>query len=67
MDVDFSIVWGRLEKFRDNVMGSLIISVTEENKGKILNYLDQKSIEWELSNYLGQNEKNKGGERINVI
>ncbi|MBK5241864.1 methionine ABC transporter ATP-binding protein [Clostridium sp.] len=48
LDIDFSIVWGRLEKFRDNVMGSLIINASQENKDKILKYLDQKSIEWEL-------------------
>lgn len=48
LDIDFSIVWGRLEKFRDNVMGSLIINASEENKEKILIYLDEKAIEWEL-------------------
>lgn len=48
LDIDFSIVWGRLEKFRDNVIGSLIINSSEENKERILNYLDEKSIEWEL-------------------
>ena len=50
LNIDFSIVWGRLEKFRDNVMGSLIINASEENKEKILNYLDEKSIGWELIN-----------------
>ncbi|MCB2290041.1 methionine ABC transporter ATP-binding protein [Clostridium sp. CS001] len=48
LNIDFSIVWGRLEKFRDSVMGSLIINVSEENKEKILNYLDQRLIEWEV-------------------
>lgn len=48
LNIDFSIVWGRLEKFRDSVMGSLIINASEENKEKILNYLDGKSIEWEV-------------------
>jgi D-methionine transport system ATP-binding protein len=48
LDIDFSIVWGRLEKFRDNVMGSLIINASLENKDRILKYLDQKSIDWEV-------------------
>ncbi|MGK0464883.1 methionine ABC transporter ATP-binding protein [Clostridium sp.] len=48
LDIDFSIVWGRLERFRDNVMGSLIINAGAENKDRILNYLDQKSIDWEV-------------------
>ncbi len=50
LNIDFSIVWGRLEKFRDDVMGSLIINASEENKEKILSYLDEKSIGWELIN-----------------
>lgn len=48
LDIDFSIVWGRLERFRDNVMGSLIINASVENKDRILKYLDQKSIDWEV-------------------
>ncbi len=48
LDVDFSIVWGRLEKFRDEVMGNLTINVSKENKEKILRYLDERSIDWEL-------------------
>ncbi|MFT5873812.1 MAG: D-methionine transport system ATP-binding protein [Clostridium sp.] len=62
LDIDFSIVWGRLEKFRDNVMGSLIINASYEDKEKILNYLDGKSIGWELINYSMHNEEYKGGE-----
>ncbi|MGH4125049.1 MAG: methionine ABC transporter ATP-binding protein [Clostridium sp.] len=61
LNIDFSIVWGRLEKFRDNVMGSLIINVSEENKEKILNYLDEKSIDWELINYLVKKDEYKEG------
>lgn len=60
LNIDFSIVWGRLEKFRDNVMGSLIINASDENEGKILKYLDEKSIEWELINYSVQNDEHKG-------
>lgn len=67
LDIDFSIVWGRLEKFRDDVMGSLIINTSEENKGKIINYLDGKSIGWELINYSVQDEKYEEGRNINVI
>ena len=57
LNIDFSIVWGRLEKFRGSVMGSLIINASKENKEKILKYLDEKSIEWELISY----EQHKGG------
>jgi len=67
LDIDFSIVWGRLEKFRDNVMGSLIINASEQNKGKILNYLDGKSIEWELIDCLVKDEEAREGGNINAI
>ena len=35
LDIDFSIVWGKLEKFRDNVLGSLVINASEENRKNI--------------------------------
>ena len=42
--VDFSIVWGKLEKFRDNVLGSLVINVEEKDKEKIIGYLQDRNI-----------------------
>ncbi|MEW9093808.1 MAG: methionine ABC transporter ATP-binding protein [Clostridiaceae bacterium] len=47
LDIDFSIVWGKLENFRQEVLGSLIINVNKEYKEKICNYLSSKSIGWE--------------------
>lgn len=48
LDIDFSIVWGRLESFRDNVLGSLIINVKEDQKDKVVNYLHSRKISWEV-------------------
>ena len=47
LDIDFSIVWGKLEKFRDNVLGNLIINVKKEHKELVEKYLDEKQILWE--------------------
>lgn len=47
-EVDFSIVWGKLEKFRDNILGSLVINIEEKDKEIIFNYLNNKNIEWEV-------------------
>ncbi|MGG7178727.1 methionine ABC transporter ATP-binding protein [Clostridium paraputrificum] len=47
-NVDFSIVWGKLEKFRDNVLGSLVINVEEKDKDIVFSYLESKNIEWEV-------------------
>ncbi|WP_251859974.1 methionine ABC transporter ATP-binding protein [Clostridium sp. Marseille-Q2269] len=48
LDIDISIVWGRLEKFKENVLGNLVINVSKENKEKICEYLSSKSIVWEV-------------------
>ena len=32
LEIDFSIVWGKLEKFRDQVLGGLVININEEDK-----------------------------------
>ncbi|PJI07337.1 MULTISPECIES: methionine ABC transporter ATP-binding protein [Clostridium] len=47
LDIDFSIVWGKLEKFRDNVLGSLVINFSEDKKDIICNYLDSHNVIWE--------------------
>jgi D-methionine transport system ATP-binding protein len=46
--VNFSIVWGRLERFRQDVVGSLIINVDKIDFQKITEYLDEKSVGWEV-------------------
>lgn len=48
LDIDFSIVWGKLEKFREDVLGSLVINVSKENSNAIIRYLDSKAIGWEV-------------------
>lgn len=44
LNVDFSIVWGKLEKFRENVLGSLVINILEEDKEKVMDYLESKNV-----------------------
>lgn len=48
LNMDFSIVWGKLEKFRDDILGSLVINIKEEEKDKVCNYLSKKEIGWEV-------------------
>ena len=47
LDINFSIVCGKLEKYREDILGSLIINVEDEYKKKIENYLDEKKVRWE--------------------
>lgn len=50
LNVDFSIAWGKLEKFRNDVLGSLVINVSEKDKPRIIEYLNSKSVVWEVVN-----------------
>ena len=47
LDIDVSIVFGRLEKFKDDVLGSLIINVPDENGEAVKKFLTDKDIRWE--------------------
>lgn len=44
LEIDFSIVWGKLEKFRSEVLGGLVININEEDKDKVMKYLESKDI-----------------------
>lgn len=46
--IDFSVVWGKLEKFKENILGSLVINIEEKDKEKVLSYLKDKQLEWEV-------------------
>lgn len=48
LDINISIVWGRLEKFRDDILGSLVINIEEKNQDKVKDYLKNKNIIWEV-------------------
>ena len=47
LDINFSIICGKLEKYRQDVLGSLVINVLDEHKEKITKYLDSKGVRWE--------------------
>ncbi|KLU76517.1 methionine ABC transporter ATP-binding protein [Clostridium botulinum] len=48
LQMDFSIVWGRLEKFNEEVLGSLVINVEEKQKNDVVNYLSNTDVHWEV-------------------
>ena len=47
LDINFSIICGKLEKYREDILGSLIINVSDDHREKIKNYLDEKKVRWE--------------------
>lgn len=44
LGIDFSIVWGKLEKFREQVLGGLVINIDEKDKERVLKYLETKDV-----------------------
>ncbi len=48
LDINFSIVGGKLERYLNDVRGFLIINVDDEHLEKILNYLQEKQLFWEV-------------------
>ncbi|WP_460169386.1 methionine ABC transporter ATP-binding protein [Campylobacter concisus] len=49
LNIDFNIVWGKLEKLNDNVLGSLVINIDEKDKENVLNYIKQNGVLWEVA------------------
>ena len=50
LNVDFSIVWGKLEKFREEILGNLVINIEEKDKEEVVNYLKEKDVVLEVLN-----------------
>jgi D-methionine transport system ATP-binding protein len=48
LNVDFSIVWGKLENFSGNVLGSLVININPADKDQIVSYLAEKGLNVEV-------------------
>lgn len=49
-NVKYSFVWGGMDKYRDNILGSIIINVNQHDLEKVSNYLNVNNIEWEELN-----------------
>ncbi|MEG1002235.1 MAG: methionine ABC transporter ATP-binding protein [Clostridium sp.] len=47
-NADFSIVWGKLERFRDSVLGNLVINIDDCDEEIVTNYLNGKNVQWEV-------------------
>lgn len=45
---DFSICWAKLEDFRDNVFGSIVLNIKEEDRERVCAFLDNKKVSWEV-------------------
>ncbi|MDR0826614.1 MAG: methionine ABC transporter ATP-binding protein [Desulfovibrio sp.] len=48
LDLSFSIVGGKLERYRDHVLGFLIINVACEHVERVCSYMTDKNLPWEV-------------------
>ena len=48
LDVDFSVIGGRLERYRADVMGFLIINVADQNLNDVVEWLKNNKMFWEV-------------------
>lgn len=47
LNIDISIICGKLEKYRDDVLGSLVVNISCKHKDNVKKYLDDKEVRWE--------------------
>lgn len=48
LDISFSIVGGKLERYVDDVLGFLVINVPEEHFERVCHHMRQKNLHWEI-------------------
>ncbi len=48
LDMDFDIVWGKLEEINTHIVGNMVINIKNEHKEKVLHYIKQHNIIWEV-------------------
>ncbi|MCV3374330.1 methionine ABC transporter ATP-binding protein [Campylobacter lari] len=48
LNIDFNIVWGKIEKLNNNALGNLVINIEAKDQERVLNYLQENGVIWEL-------------------
>ena len=48
LDIDFNIVWGKLEEINTHIVGNIVINIKDKEKEKVLDYMKDKDIVWEV-------------------
>jgi D-methionine transport system ATP-binding protein len=48
LNMDFNIVWGKLEEINTHIVGNMVININEEHKEKVTNYIKEHDIIWEV-------------------
>jgi D-methionine transport system ATP-binding protein len=48
LDMDFNIVWGKLEEINTHIVGNMVINIKDEDKKKVTDYIKEHKIIWEV-------------------
>ncbi|MCR4951756.1 MAG: methionine ABC transporter ATP-binding protein [Solobacterium sp.] len=48
LNIDYSIVWAKLEDFRSSVYGSMVLNINEKDRERVCRYLDEMNVAWEV-------------------
>lgn len=48
LNMDFNIVWGKLEEINTHIVGNMVINIKEEERQKVLEYIKEHDIVWEV-------------------
>ena len=48
MNMDFNIVWGKLEEINGHIVGNMVINIEDETRDIVIDYIRQHDIVWEV-------------------
>jgi len=48
LNMDFNIVWGKLEEINTHIVGNMVINIKEEDRQKVTDYIKEHDIVWEV-------------------
>lgn len=48
LDMDFNIVWGKLEEINTHIVGNMVININDADKKRVTNYIKNHQIIWEV-------------------
>lgn len=48
LDINFNIVWGKLERLGNSVLGSLVINIDQTHVDNVIQYIKKSGVLWEI-------------------
>lgn len=48
LDMDFNIVWGKLEEINTHIVGNMVININDADKKRVTDYIKNHQIIWEV-------------------